>query len=88
MAIKDKLDKEKVFDDYIVAHYDPKKENAELTKQEKEKKRDPILFGVIKDSDNFYFIGDWKDEYCDLTLKEAINIIGEKENSLTQEYNL
>lgn len=78
VSIKEKLDKEKVFADYVVMHYDPKKENTELTKKEKVRKRDPILFGIIKGSRNFYFIGDWVDEYCDLTLKEAVNLIEEK----------
>lgn len=80
--IKEKLDKEKVFADYVVMHYDPKKENADLTKKEKERKKDPILFGIIKGSRNFYYIGDWIDEYCDLTLKEAVNIIEEKSKKI------
>jgi hypothetical protein len=74
----EKLKSDNVFDKYVVMHYDPKKENTELTKKEKEKKRDPILFGMIKGSRNMYFIGDWVDEYCDLTLKEAVAIIEEK----------
>lgn len=74
----DKLKQDNVFDKYVVMHYDLKKENTELTKKEKAKKRDPILFGMIKGSRNLYFIGDWIDEYCDLTLKEAVNIIEEK----------
>src|SRR3990167_235786 len=78
ISIKEKLDTEKVFAEYVVMHYDPKKENTELTKKEKARKRDPILFGIIKGSRNFYFIGDWIDEYCDLTLKEAVAIIEEK----------
>lgn len=78
VSIKEKLDGEKVFAEYVVMHYDPKKENTELTKKEKARKRDPILFGIIKGSRNFYFIGDWIDEYCDLTLKEAVAIIEEK----------
>lgn len=82
LGIKEKLDSEKIFDDYVIAHYDPKKENTDLTKKEKEKKRDPILFGVIKGSNNFYFIGDWKDEYCNLTLKEAVQIIEEEAKTI------
>jgi hypothetical protein len=78
VTIKEKLDKEKVFNEYVILHYDPKKENIELTKKEKIKKKDPILFGIIKGSRNFYFIGDWIDEYCNLTLKEAVNIIEDK----------
>jgi len=82
VSIKERLDKEKVFSEYVILHYDPKKENTELTKKEKERKKDPILFGLIKGSRNFYFIGDWIDEYCNLTLKEAINIIEEKSNKI------
>ncbi len=78
ISTKEKLDAEKVFAEYIVMHYDPKKENTELTKKEKEKKKDPILFGIIKGSRNFYFIGDWIDEYCNLTLKEVVVTTEEK----------
>ena len=78
----EKLKKDNVFDSYVVMHYDPKKENTELTKKEKEKKRDPILFGLIKGSRNLYFIGDWVDKYCDLTLKEAVAIIEEKTETI------
>ena len=41
--------------------------------------KDPILFGVFKSDkdrvviDRFYFIGDWVDEYCDLTLDKFVN---------------
>lgn len=42
---------------------------------EKERiEKDPILFGTFQDKkeksflDRFYFLGDWEDEYCDLTL--------------------
>lgn len=47
---------------------------------EKEKrKKDPILFGafVNKETDTvierFYYLGDWEDEYCDLTLDKFVN---------------
>ena len=88
VSIKEKLDKEKVFAEYVILHYDPKKENTELTKKEIEKKKDPILFGVIKGSRNFYFIGDWIDEYCNLTLKEAVAVIGEKSKAIINGHNL
>lgn len=41
--------------------------------------KDPILFGVFKSDkdrvviDRFYFLGDWVDEYCDLTLDKFVN---------------
>ena len=43
------------------------------------KERDPILFGTFQDIntstivDRFYFIGDWEDEYCDLTLDKMVS---------------
>jgi len=44
---------------------------------------DPIIFGVFEDENNvmdrFYFIGDWIDEYCDLTLDKMVSIC-KKEN--------
>ncbi|MFA6325367.1 MAG: hypothetical protein WCX46_04045 [Candidatus Paceibacterota bacterium] len=86
VELKEKLDKENVFSEYVILHYDPKKENTQLTKKEVERKKDPILFGIIKGSRNFYFLGDWVDEYCNLTLKEAVNIIGEKSKEITKKY--
>lgn len=56
-----------VFSDYTGEHVDKTK-----------KDRDPILFGAFKNKDNkitserLYFIGDWEDEYCDLTLDKLI----------------
>ncbi|MCM3109952.1 hypothetical protein [Lederbergia lenta] len=40
--------------------------------------KDPILFGTFYDiekrslSEKFYYIGDWIDEYCDLTLEKMV----------------
>jgi hypothetical protein len=33
---------------------------------------------VIKNSKKLYFIADWKDEYCDLTLDQMFKILKEK----------
>lgn len=53
--------------------------SEELTKKVVSKRdKDPILFGVFKNSesrsviDRFYYLGDWVDEYCDLTLDKMI----------------
>ena len=50
------------------------KEERKVEKERRDK--DPILFGVFKNSsvvsDRFYFLGDWVDEYCDLTLDKLI----------------
>lgn len=76
--IKKDVDERKIFDNYVVIHYDPKDNGDKLTKKEIEKKKDPILFGVIKNSKKLYFVADWKDEYCDLTLDEMFKILKEK----------
>lgn len=46
--------------------------------------KDPILFGTFKDLESteipekFYFIADWEDAYCDLTLAKMISEVEEK----------
>lgn len=63
-----------VFDNYVVFHYDPEQAASAMTKAEEEAlRRDPILFGVVKGSKKLYFIADWVDEYCDLTLQEVVD---------------
>jgi len=46
---------------------------VELERREK----DPIIFGVFTEdmhvSDRFYYLGDWEDEYCDLTLDKLVS---------------
>lgn len=75
-----------VFDNYVVLHYDPSKSAEEYDKEEKKRReaqiRDPILFGVIEGSRKLYFIGDWIDEKCDLTLDQVIKTIGEEAKEL------
>ena len=68
--IKCKLDKYAIFDNYVILHYDPKGEATKLTTEERKKKEDPILFGVISGSRRLYHIYSWKDEYCDLTFDQ------------------
>ena len=64
-----------VFDNYVVMHYDPKKENQKETQKEIAKRKDPIVFGVISGSRKLYYITDWIDEYCDLTLEKFVDTI-------------
>lgn len=71
-----------LFDEFVIVHYDPKKEAAKLTKKEIEKKKDPIVFGIINGSDKMYFIADWIDEYCNLTLEEVVKITGRKASTI------
>lgn len=76
--VKKDVDERKIFDNYVILHYDPENNGEELSKEELEIKKDPILFGVMKDSRKLYYIADWKDDYCDLTLEEMFNTLGEK----------
>lgn len=73
---KDRADDLGLFDNYAILHYDPKGKASEKTKAEKEAERDPILFGLVKGSRRLYFVGDWVDEYCDLTLDQFADMMG------------
>lgn len=76
MEKKVEADTWEIFDNYVVVHFDPENKSSIKTQQEIEdernKKKDPILFGIIAGSLNLYYIGDWIDE---LTLDKAIEII-------------
>lgn len=91
---KIKADSVLVFDNYCVLYYDPDLKSYKLTKEEEErirrKKSDPILFGMINGSRNLYYIADWIDEYCDLTLEEFIKVSGldKKEISINEKIKL
>jgi len=65
------------FDEFYVVYTDyTGKESKQIQKERREK--DPILFGVFMNrnkavqSERFYYIGDWVDEYCDLTLDKMV----------------
>lgn len=80
---KVEMDTHKIFDNWLILHYDEaNKSNAKTEKEkkvEKEKKKDPILFGVIKGSRKLYFVDDWIDELCDLQLKDIAKELGASE---------
>lgn len=64
-----------IFDEFYVVFTDyTGKEERKVEKERRDK--DPILFGVFKNrtnvADRFYFLGDWVDEFCDLTLDKMI----------------
>ena len=75
-AKKIEADTLKIFDNYVILHYDPKTTAFKLTEEQERIKKDPILFGVIQGVRKLYFIGDWKDEVCDLTLEEVAKVLG------------
>lgn len=78
--LKTRADELKLFDNYVILHYDPQAKSYAETEKEKQerlaKERDPILFGLIKDREDLYVLGDWVDEYCDLTLDQMAEVLG------------
>ena len=75
-AKKAEADQRCIFDNYVVLHFDRAGDSALMTKEEKRRAKDPILFGMIAGSDKLYFVADWVDEYCDLTLDKMLKVIG------------
>lgn len=75
---KKMFDKWECFDNYVILHFDINDDSTQLTEKEIEKAKDPILFGVISGSRKLYFVGDWIDEYCDLTLDKFIKTLEQK----------
>lgn len=70
--VKDKFDQLYiVFTDYTG--------KVERQVEKERRSKDPILFGTFQNQssrtviDRFYYLGDWEDEYCDLTLDKMIN---------------
>lgn len=64
-----------LFDNYLVLHYDPDMKSYAETKEERDRRKDPILFGVMNNRRTLYYVGDWVDEYCDLTLDKFAEIM-------------
>lgn len=73
-----------VFDNFVILHYDPKGEHKKETKREVAKRKDPIIFGVIAGSHKLYYVADWIDEYCDLTLEKFVDTINVEKKSLLE----
>ena len=64
-----------IFDDFYILYVDLQNEEFE-TNEEKIRLKDPIVFGYLSTQPNkLYFICDWVDEYCDLTLDSMIEKI-------------
>jgi len=92
IELKVKADNLLIFDNYVILHYDKDNNQTAKTKkeikEEKERLKDPILFGVIKGSNKLYYIGDWIDEYCDLTLSKLVKKMKLKQNDISIEKNI
>jgi len=85
---KIKCDENKLFNGYVVMHYDEPGAVKETQKEEKERReKDPILFGIVEFSEKLYFIDDWEDEYCDLTLDDIISKLDLEDEDITLSKN-
>lgn len=82
----ERINQLEVFDNYVVLYYDPEGKIYKETAREEAKRKDPIVFGVIAGSTKLYYIADWVDEYCDLTLEKFIDVIGVKQEELHMDY--
>lgn len=78
-VLKNKVQADEIgaFDNYVILHYDPQAKSWAETEKERAARKDPILFGVMENRRRLYFVGDWKDEYCDLTLDQIADALGE-----------
>lgn len=85
LEAKTKADSLMVFDNYVVAHYsdiirraalEEKRESADREKKAREKRRDPIMFGIIRNSRKLYHIASWVTEADDLTLEKLERELG------------
>lgn len=69
-----------LFDEFFIVFTDYTGEAEKKVKKERIEK-DPILFGVFFDKkqdiaiERFYFLADWEDEYCDLTLDKMVSVM-------------
>lgn len=78
IEIKKTFDEKDVFDNYVILHFDKNDNSTEMTEKEKEKAKDPILFGVVKGSRKLFYVADWIDDYCDLTLDKLLETLNKK----------
>lgn len=78
LKLKAEADARGIFDNYVVLHYDPEVKSWAETEKEKAKRRDPILFGLMDGRRLLYYVGDWVDELCDLTLDQIADQLGKK----------
>ena len=80
-----------LFDQFYVVFTDYTGEKRSKVAKERRDK-DPILFGNIfidgKVSPKMYFIGDWVDEYCDLTLDKIIEDYAKKDKDTQVVYDI
>lgn len=65
--------KKNLFDEIKIIYLDYTREELK-TNERKIRDKDPIAFGIINEiPDRYYYICDWVDEYCDLTLNKLVD---------------
>ena len=72
-----------LFDNFFILYYDPDKVqnifyNRSIEKkieEEKEKQKDPIIFGAVCGITDLFYIADWEDDNCSLTWDKLISTI-------------
>lgn len=68
-----KLMKTGVFDSFHILYIDLSKSESIKSTSEKIANKDPILFGrTLLTPTRYYYIDDWVDDYCDLTMEKFI----------------
>jgi hypothetical protein len=77
-ATKLACDEALLFDNYVILHYDPNQKATTKAARDAEtaKRRDPILFGVVKGVRKLYFVADWVDEHCNLQFDDLVKALG------------
>lgn len=68
-----------IFDEFQVLYNDPLDTKLAKTTKQKVVEKDPILFGKVSfDPTRYFFIIDWVDEHCDLTMEKFIEDFSSK----------
>ena len=84
-----------IFDRFYVVFTDYTGEVEKQVEVEKRRK-DPIIFGAFEQRlegvwdilDRFYYIADWEDEYCDLTLAKMVDAMSKKKKDIIHETSI
>lgn len=81
-----------LFDKFYIVFTDYTGEVESQVKAE-ERRKDPIIFGTFETlingmwdiHDRFYYVADWEDEYCDLTLAKMVDTMAVKGTNILKE---
>ena len=90
-----KLKELNIFDEFFIVYTDYTEVEPAL-REKIQKERDPILFGTFLDNERgvkmlhsrFYYIADWIDEYCDLTLSKMVETMAAAGKNIKYELSI